>query len=625
MKFLEAHYKKIIFCVSLSFLAVSIINAKNDSATFDEVAHVAAGYSYVTEHDYRLNPEHPPLIKDLAALPLLFLNPKFDTDQDFWTGKINGHWSNGQWAAGRNLLYQEGNNPKQILFWSRLPIIILSALFGLFLFKLGKEYFGLAGGMLLFCLYSFDPNILGHNHYVTTDLGIAAFLTFSFYYFIKFLKNPSWINTAKAGFFLGLLLVTKFSSVIALPIYVLALILYVFSRKIRNSSGLEIHSFKKRIPVIGEYLGKSLALFFLSLVVIYSIYAINIYKMPQSVLSETVNYWFPTDDPNAKTFLNGKSLQFYTNHTLQYINKSEFARPMATYLFGPAWMLKRVVGGNTVYFLGEVGNGFVWYFPFVFLVKETIPFLMMLLISASYGFFQLVKRSVLSANEKHSFITHNLKRIRTYIHSHIATLSMLMFVLLYSFLSIKGGLNIGFRHLFPIMPFLFILITKKTADIYKNLSGHSRKPFIVAIMLFVFWMLVETVLAYPSYVSYFNESVGGPKNGYKYVTDSNADWGQDLGRLGKFLDSHPEIDRIRVDYFGGGDLFRILGKDKVILWWATKRPVENGWYAISTYFIQEGTYEKNKQPDKGYQWLSKYKPLYQIGTSIMVYKIDDIK
>ena len=40
-----------------------------NSATFDEVAHIAAGYGYVHYGDYRLNPEHPPLIKDLAALP----------------------------------------------------------------------------------------------------------------------------------------------------------------------------------------------------------------------------------------------------------------------------------------------------------------------------------------------------------------------------------------------------------------------------------------------------------------------------------------------------------------------------------------------------------------------------
>ncbi len=53
---------------------LAVFSIKDDTFTFDETSHVASGYSYLTQQDYRMNPEHPPLVKDLAAVPLLFLN-----------------------------------------------------------------------------------------------------------------------------------------------------------------------------------------------------------------------------------------------------------------------------------------------------------------------------------------------------------------------------------------------------------------------------------------------------------------------------------------------------------------------------------------------------------------------
>ena len=121
-------------------------------------------------------------------------------------------------------------------------------------------------------------------------------------------------------------------------------------------------------------------------------------------------------------------------------------------------------------------------------------------------------------------------------------------------------------------------------------------------------------------MSYFNETVGGPKNGYHYVTDSNADWGQDLKRLHNFLNDHPEIGLIRVDYFGGGDPASALG-DKYEPWSDDKRPIEAGWYALSTNFLMGSFYDTTKPDSESYRWLKNKNPLYQVGTSILIYKI----
>lgn len=616
--FIEKNYKSIIFIILAFMFVVSVLNAKNDSAIFDETAHIGAAYSYVTQHEIRLNPEHPPLIKDLAGLPLLFLHPNFNvTDQPFWTGTLPGKWDEGQWAAGRYLLYGAGNNPDKIIFWARFPIILLSLIFGLFIFKWAREMAGLYAGLIALVLYAFDPNILGHNHFVTTDLGIAAFMTFSFYYFLKFIKNPSWKNVALAGLFVGLLQLAKFSSLLAFPIFGLAAIVYPLVKKPAVSKNPEIEPAGK-MKVLGEYLGKGFIVFALSLVVVWAVYLPNTFKTSKETMSQVIDFNFsPSDTANIKNV--------YTNKTLHFLNGNALTRPMAEYGIGIGYVFRRVAGGNGAYFMGQVSStAFRAYFPTVFLMKESLPALFLMLFALIYALSKFARTFLQSFN---NFFRKNLENISHYLRTSIAEASLLLFVVLYSYISITGNLNIGFRHLFPILPFIYILTAKNISGLLKKLKSKNNSfIFSTAILLLLAYLIVETVAAYPSYTSYFNQAAGGPKYGYHYATDSNADWGQDIKRLKLFLADHPEISKIRVDYFGGGDIKYYIG-DKYLMWWDSKRPVEAGWYAVSTNFLMGSIYEKTKKDSDSYRWLANKKPAYQVGTSILVYNVtaEDLK
>lgn len=598
--FIKKYYRYIIAAVLLFFTVVSVLNAKNDAATYDEVAHIPAAYSYVTQHDTRINPEHPPLIKDLAGIPLLFMHLNFDTSQKFWTGDLPNMWDEGQWAAGRHLLYEAGNNPDKIIFWARIPIILLSIILGLFLFKWGKELAGTSAGLFALILYAFDPNILGHNHFVTTDIGIAAFLTFSFYYFLKFIKNPSWKNVLLGGIFLGLLLVSKFSSILAIPVFGLILIIYPL---LKNNS--DKNNWKTKLLNLGKYLLRGTLAILVALIVVWFVYEINIFNMPKETFSKTINFFFSADDANIKASL--------ANKTLQALNQSSITRPLGAYLFGPFWTFKRVSGGNGAYFLQQVGNGFTWYFPVVFTIKETLPFLFLAFLSIAYTMKQLFSRFAFSEIRS---------RIANFIRKSVIEYTLLIFIVLYAYVSISGGLNIGFRHLFPILPFAYLLIAKKVSEFIKNSHLVSQRSFRLILIFLIAWIVLIPVLNYPSYTSYFNESIGGSKNGYKYVTDSNTDWGQDLKRLKIYIDQHPEIDKIRVDYFGGGNIKYYIG-DKYIMWWDSKRPVETGWYAISTNFLQGSIYDSKKTVGDSYRWTLGYEPVAMIGKSILIYHITE--
>src|SRR5579872_4004466 len=111
--------------------------AKTDSPTTDEPVHLSAGYTYVTTGDFRFNPEHPPLMKELAGLAIVHLHPNITPAmQALWNNSSNYFYDN--WHENREygdmLLYQAGNNADALIFWGRLPIVILTLILGLSIF-----------------------------------------------------------------------------------------------------------------------------------------------------------------------------------------------------------------------------------------------------------------------------------------------------------------------------------------------------------------------------------------------------------------------------------------------------------------------------------------------------------
>lgn len=600
--FAKKYYKYIVAVIIVIFTGISLLNAWNDGATYDEIAHIPAGYSYLTEGDFRINPEHPPLFKVLAGIPLLALDINFDTSLPFWN-EINDFGEYQQWKAGRHIMYEAGNDGDQILFWSRVPIIILSVFFGLFLLHWGRQLAGITAGLFVLLLYAFDPNILGHNHYVTTDLGIAFAIAVAFYFFLHFLKEPTWSNAIVGGVFLGIAQLTKFSAIMLIPIFAAFLIAYPLFR-ISKDGGKARFFFAT--------LGKGTVALFTAVIVIWLVYIPVTINMPAEVLENIGPGRIAIND----RMRNQISLDF-----ILAANESPITRPIAIYSQGVVQVFQRVAGGNDTFFLGNVSaDASAWYFPVVFLTKNTIPHLLFYTFGAVI-FVLLVCRSVgavFMQSPKRSW-----QRFVLFVNNHFTLLAIGSFSAFYAYISITGNLNIGFRHLFPILPFLYILVATTSIDFIRSMKNRE-----LALILrysgyaLTVCMIAVTLAAYPYYMSYFNQIVGGSKNGYLFVTDSNADWGQDLKRLRTYLNEHPEIDKIRVDYFGGGKPESYF-PEKFIPWWRDKRPIEPGYYAISVLFRQESIHDTKKADNETYRWLLEYEPIDQVGTSILIYHIPE--
>jgi len=573
-------------------LLMAFFSILDDSFTTDEPVHVTAGYSYLTQKDMRLNAEHPPLIKDLAAIPLLFLDLNFPRDHPAWTQEDNPFWWH-QFNLGGEFLYKSGNNPDQILLWSRIPMILILILVGFFVFKWTKELYGSRAALITLFLFSFSPTFISHGRLITTDVGAAAGAFISTYYFIKFLKEPTKKNLIISGVTLGLAQLIKFSLFLLFPIFSLLILIW---------SMVKSSNFKSFLKFFGIYLLKFILICIIFLIVIFPVYQYHVLNYP------------PERQVRDAEFL-------LSNHPLQFLRKLiprmakiPILRAYAQYFLGLSMIFQRAIGGHTTFFLGEISAaGWPQYFPIVYIIKESLAFHILSAISLIYLSF-LIKEPPW----KNTF-----RRIFDWIRNHFTEFSMMIFILIYWASSITSNLNIGVRHLLPVFPFTFLLVSGLLNLWLKN-PPYGIKYLIIGIL--ILWQVISVIKIYPYFLTYFNEIAGGQDGGYRYTVDSNLDWGQDLKRLKKWIEEN-KIEKIYLDYFGGGNPEYYL-KEKYASWWGTRNPKElpkGNYLAVSASLLQGGRAKPAPgfdQPYGYYLWLYQYEPpIAKIGYSIFVYYI----
>ena len=558
-----------------------VFSMKGDSLTMDEKSHLPAGYSYLTQQDMRINPEHPPLVKDLAAVPLLFIpGINFPYDSDAWTKMING-----QWDFGSTLLFNSGNPVDTMIFWGRIPMILLTILTGFFVFKWSRELFGNTAALLSTFLFAFSPTYLAHGRLVTTDVGASLGILIGTYYFLKALKEPTKKNIIISGIALGIAELLKFSVILLYPFVILLAGLWWIFKMMDFKAAFKLLFF----------------VFVVCFLVIGPVY-----------LFHTWNYPPQRQVSDSQDILKTYGSRFLAN-TVVWAADKPVIRAYAQYFLGVLMVTQRVSGGNTTYFMGEVSNqGWKSYFPTVYLIKETVVFHLFSLIALFYAIWFWTK--------KKPFWQKFFTKLNDLVKNYFPQVAMIIFLFVYWTTSLLGNLNIGVRHLLPVFPFTMILAGGGVA---KFIGKNKKIAILIGVMCL--WQVVSIIAVYPSFLAYFNELVGGPKNGYLYTVDSNLDWGQDLKRLKTWTDENG-VDKIYVDYFGGADAKYYLG-DKFQPWWGDRKREElpqGSYLAVSATFLQGGRGQiipGLNEKHGYYSWLDNYQPVARIGYSIFVYHI----
>jgi hypothetical protein len=578
----------------LSMFFFAFFSMKGDSLTMDELAHLPAGYSYLTQRDYRLNPEHPPLVKDLSAIPLLFLkNINFPKDHPSWTEGVNN-----QWWFGNQFLFKSGNDADKIIFLARIPMILLLILLGFLLFKFAQKFFGNFVALLSLFFFSFSPNFIAHGRLVTTDIGATFGVVLTTYFWLQFLEKQNWKNLILASVSLAIALLLKFSLVLLIPFLVLLVFFYLYFFD------------KLSLKTVWQWFLRFLLVGFLVFLIISFVYYFHIQNYPQEKqISDT------------KIILESSPYKPLKELCIK-MTEISFLRPFAHYFLGLLMATQRTAFGNTVYFLGKIkSGGWRYYFPVVWLLKE--PLALHLIAFSLILFF-------LAVRVKEKKFNFSLNYIKETFKNHFVEFSLILFLIIYWLTSISGNLNIGLRHILPTFPFWYILVSilvKKFLERAKSFKYQNLYYFIFALLLT--WYLVSSLKTFPYYLSYFNELAGGTWQGYKYVVDSNYDWGQDLKRLKNWLENTSEgqkIETFYIDYFGGADVSYYF-QNRAIPWQGTKPKEEfpkGNYLIVCANNLQGGRgipVANFDQPTGYYRWLDNEKLIARIGTTLFVYYI----
>jgi hypothetical protein len=267
-------------------------------------------------------------------------------------------------------------------------------------------------------------------------------------------------------------------------------------------------------------------------------------------------------------------------------------------------------GRSQSFLLGRFSDdGFLAYFPVAFAVKTPLVVLALVLVAAL-----LLLRDARTRQR---------------------ALFLLVAAGGYFSLTMLSALNIGYRHALPALPYLLVLATGLAAPELRRarpsrlLAGRLTPARLLAGSLAV--LIAGAIWIHPHYLSYFNPLAGGPTNGYRVLTDSNVDWGQDLLRLQAWMQER-DVRSVRLGWFGSADpdyyglAYEPLpgvGRDRFFrLWWDAPfdpaRPAP-GVYAISAGSLWELPL---RVEEKGiYAWFRDREPDDRVGYSILIYDV----
>jgi 4-amino-4-deoxy-L-arabinose transferase-like glycosyltransferase len=454
----------------LALLAAQLAaSVRGSSQTFDEANHVSAGYRAWTQRDFGLNPEPPPLVKLLAAAPLL--GERWQTP-----ALPGGHFKLEAYVAGREFLY--ANDADRILWRARLAVASLTLALALLVFAAARSLFGTGPAFLALGLLVFEPNLLAHGALVTTDAGLACFLFAAVWAFQRHLARPSPWNLAAVGLAGGCTLASKHAGLLLLPL--LALL-----------AAAEVWPGPRRARV--SRLVDSLAIAgLIALAVLWSAYGLRQRARPEGLALAP---------PIAELLRDVES-----GVRAGAIDAAGRLRLLPeAYLYGLA-EVQAISERSPSYLFGRVyGSGRWFYFPAVFAIKSTLGFLALLVLSAV-----LLARGRLGGRRERLFLA-----LPPAFWLAAATTS---------------GLNVGVRHLLPMLPFLAVLIG---AGAFRFAQRGRRQAALVAGLLALH--ALSSVAAHPVYLAYANELFGGPARVHRHLTDSNVDWGQQLPAVGRWL------------------------------------------------------------------------------------------
>jgi hypothetical protein len=530
----------VLSVLCLQFLIVGLWQARHDALAVDEAVDVSSGVTSLVRHDLRLNPEHGPLPKALAALPALLAHPVvpdsaaydetdwFDYTHDFVRANED---------AGRL---------DDVVFLARLVPLLLGVGCALLLFRLGSALFGTPAGAVASGLWLTTPVFVGFAHFAMIDVPFTFAVLLACECLRRHLVAPSPRSLLWLGCALAAALLTRHLALAFLA----AVVVFLAARQWRSDrrAGIVAAAAVLLVSFAGIWIG------------VRVIAPTPLSGQARSVHESIVDT--AASDSVLASAVASLPLPLEYQAGVGYLTLTSEPRP--SYLFGQSW-----------------DGGRLWFFPGSLVTK--LPIGALALLAATPFAWRAVDPS--------------RRRLAATV---VLAPALLMFALL-----LVQPLNLGLRLAFPTVALLFVAAGPLAAWLWGRRGGRALLAALALTQLVAFWEATPHSLAWtaPPF-----------RPAYRWVSDSNVDFGQDRDRLVRWT-----ADRVA----RGEDVWvsqvmprgaeppagshRLLDADPTTI---------RGWVAVGATSLSVVNADE-------LAWLRAYCPVDDIGGSILIYRFDE--
>ncbi|HUO08159.1 MAG TPA: glycosyltransferase family 39 protein [Phycisphaerae bacterium] len=471
---------------------IVLFEGAKDGPGWDEVGHFAAGLEHWYHGRFQLFSVNPPLVRLVVLAPVALA--KVAKDPDECLGE-RGPGGRPEFMIGAQIASAAKSSYFSMLTAARWTYLLFSLLAAWVCYRWSVKLWGNLGGLISLLLWCLSPTVLTFSHIITPDLGAAAVGIFALYSFRHWLEVPTPARLILAGIAIGLAELSKSTWLILIPLLpILWLLLRVMDQ--RFNWRLCFREGGQLIGVLG------ITWFVLNLGYGFegSFSTLGTFKFISSPLGGQVEVDGPPHPGNRfrGTILEGVPVPLPANYLIgiDYM-KWEFEHKEWSYLNGK-WQL----------------GGWWYYYIFGLAVKEPI---------GNWAIFFVATIITISCRRR-------LRAIRDDVVILLGTMTCI-----FVFVSCQTGFSHHIRYMLPAVPMAVIWMGGA------SLLLNRRDRLISRLVTWgcLGWSAASSLSVFPHHMSYFNEIAGGPRNGYKYLDDSNLDWGQDLHYVKAWYDDHP--------------------------------------------------------------------------------------
>jgi hypothetical protein len=584
---------------------LAILSLRQHNLTVDEGGHLFSGLLAWEEGRLDVYPVNPPLVKALAALPIVISRPRL-SESVRWSASMD-------WVPEHNrFVHKNRDQYQELIFRARYMLVAFSVLGGWLVYRWSSQLFGQTAGLVALSLWAFCPNVLCWAGVCTVDLGATVFGLAAVYALRCYLHQPAWLGAAWSGCVLGLALLSKFTLLVLYPVFLVICLLACWQ------------------PGDGRISGRTMkrCLHF-ALLLLISLLAVNMGYGFQGTGRALGTFSFRCQalaDLAQSSWLHGT----WAKHVPVPLPEG--------YILGLDQQKYQAELYSPSYLHGQWRKGGWWYY-YLYALGVKLPL----------GTLILCGLTAWLVCTQGCYRARGLDEWLIWLPAG-AILMLISSQMRDQFASI--------RYVLPMFPFLFIGISRVgliLEQTWKLCSGRarllpSRSPkwlgrvgrrtrlalanwsFCVSagVIMALAWNALSLVRIHPHYLSYFNEIAGGPDHGWQHLLESNIDWGQDLLFLKRWVDLHPEVQPLGLAYYGGIDPHLVGLKYRLPSYGgnAESPAPKPGWYAVSVNFVCGARfrgYDERGQdisfPAGAFSYFQQFTPVDKAGYSIFIYHI----